>query len=121
MSPVFNSKQTIYMPVCCCCCTFITFASVIISEILQHETLPDSKHIIEEIIGFDWKIETKYYTADTLLCIAEKRTIGDQAFAERVQAFVVNFDADQVKSVPSNSSSTQHQLLEQLTIIIFEV
>lgn len=65
-------------------------------DILECEVLPQSKPVIEKIVGYDWKIETKYYTAEALLCITDRRTIGDEKFAERLQAFVAYFDAEEV-------------------------
>lgn len=65
-------------------------------DILNVETLPQSKPEVEEIVSYGWSIETKYYTADVKLCLTKKRTIGNQDFANSVQAFVVYFDTDKV-------------------------
>ena len=48
--------------------------------------------MVENIIGYGWNIETKYYTAHANLCITKQRTIGDESFANCVEAFVVYFD-----------------------------
>jgi len=55
-----------------------------------------SVHVIEGIYSYPWHIDTKYYTADVLLCTSDDRTIGDESFAESVQAFVVIFDSKEV-------------------------
>ena len=68
----------------------------VITEIFKSGSLPEKTDLVEGVTGFDWHISTKYYTADVLLCATGERTIGDRAFAEAVEAFVVCFDADQV-------------------------
>ena len=66
------------------------------SGILSLDVLPPSAHVVEGVYSYPWHIETKYYTADVLLCTTDNRTIGDQLFAEAVQAFVVMFDSKEV-------------------------
>ena len=66
------------------------------SGILSVEELPASVHVLEDVYSYPWHIDTKYYTADVLLCTTNDRTIGDKSFAEAVQAFVVMFDSKQV-------------------------
>lgn len=70
----------------------------VIKDILQTETLPERKIVIENVVGYDWQISTKYYTADVLLCSTKERTIGDRNFAESVDAFIVYFNADEESS-----------------------
>lgn len=70
-----------------------------ISEILNVDPLPDATPLIEDIVGYDWHIDTKYYTADIQLCCTSSRTIGNEAFAEEVHAFIVYFNADEVKLI----------------------
>ena len=60
------------------------------------EQLPASVRVLEDVHSYPWHIDTKYYTADVLLCTTNDRTIGDESFAETVQAFVVMFDSKQV-------------------------
>ncbi|WAR06292.1 AAGAB-like protein, partial [Mya arenaria] len=60
----------------------------------EHETVPEEKSIVENIRGYEWNVDTKYYTAIVDLCVTEERTIGDQQFADNLQAFVVYFDAE---------------------------
>ena len=60
------------------------------------EELPASTKVMESMELYPWHIETKYYKADVGLCATEERTIGDQQFAESVQAFIVHFDTQQV-------------------------
>jgi len=66
------------------------------SGILSVEELPASVHVVEDVYSYPWHIDTKYYTADVLLCTTNSRTIGDKSFAEAVQAFVVMFDSKEV-------------------------
>ena len=72
---------------------------IIITEILKTDSLPEKTELVDGVIGFNWHISTKYYTADVLLCATRERTIGDREFADAVEAFVVCFDADQVCSL----------------------
>ena len=67
-------------------------------DILNVSNLPDGSPVVESILSYDWHIDTKYYTADVLLCTTEARTIGNQSFAESVQAFVVYFDSHEVRN-----------------------
>ena len=60
------------------------------------DCLPEGKKVIENVVSYDWSIDTKYYTADVHLCLTKERTIGDERFAESVHAFVVYFDAEKV-------------------------
>ena len=60
------------------------------------EELPASVHVLEDVYSYPWHIDTKYYTADVLLCTTIDRTIGDKSFADAVQAFVVMFDSKEV-------------------------
>ncbi|XP_053405580.1 alpha- and gamma-adaptin-binding protein p34-like isoform X2 [Mercenaria mercenaria] len=69
--------------------------------ILKVESLPEGNKVIENIVSYDWRIDTKYYTADVRLCLTKERTIGDEEFAESVQAFVVHFDAEKKESFES--------------------
>ncbi|KAK7478404.1 hypothetical protein BaRGS_00030329 [Batillaria attramentaria] len=70
----------------------------IVRQILDVADLPEAKPELECIQSYDWHIDTKYYTADVKLCTTATRTIGDQSFAESVQAFVVYFDSHEVSS-----------------------
>jgi len=65
--------------------------------ILSVDELPASVHVLEDIYSYPWRIDTKYYTADVLLCTTADRTIGDESFAEAVQAFVIVFDSKEVQ------------------------
>lgn len=68
-------------------------AGEVIRRILSVEELPESVHVLEDVYSYPWHIDTKYYTADVLLCTTADRTIGDKSFAEAVQAFVIMFDS----------------------------
>lgn len=67
-------------------------------DILEVEKLPPSNKEIEDIVSYDWKIDTKYYTAEIKLCSTTKRTVGTEEFADGVQAVVIYFNADQVRN-----------------------
>ncbi|XP_052803443.1 alpha- and gamma-adaptin-binding protein p34-like [Mya arenaria] len=69
-------------------------ANNLVKDILNQETVPEEKSIVENIRGYEWNVDTKYYTAIVDLCVTEERTIGDQQFADNLQAFVVYFDAE---------------------------
>ena len=71
-----------------------------VAEILGEVELPSAVNIVEDIKGFPWHVDTKYYNADIHLCITSKRTIGNKAFADSVHAFVVHFDAQEVITHP---------------------
>ena len=64
--------------------------------ILAVDQLPTCGRVLEGVCSYPWHIDNKYYTADVLLCTTDNRTIGDKAFAEAVQAFIVMFDSKQV-------------------------
>ena len=68
----------------------------VLTEILSVDELPSPTPRIESIVGYPWSVNTKYYTADIELCTTESRTIGDQQFAESVEAFIAYFDCAQV-------------------------
>ncbi|XP_013393387.1 alpha- and gamma-adaptin-binding protein p34 [Lingula anatina] len=67
-------------------------------QILTADALPDPRQRLEGILAYPWHINTKYYTANVDICVTEKRTIGDQKFAESVEAFIVYFDSKDVGS-----------------------
>jgi hypothetical protein len=60
--------------------------------------LPGSRSLLESIEAYPWFVDTKYYTADVQLCTTKSRTIGDQKFAETVEAFIAYFDSSQIDS-----------------------
>lgn len=74
----------------------------VFSEILDVGHLPEGVSVIEDILSFDWKIDTKYYTADVCLCTTENKTIGNKDFADSLEAFVVYFNTKNVSSVVIN-------------------
>ncbi|XP_033751076.1 alpha- and gamma-adaptin-binding protein p34-like [Pecten maximus] len=79
------------------CCSEVQ-SDDLIRQILNVENLPSTDPLIENVLGYDWHIDTKYYTADIKLCCTSRRTIGNEAFAENVHAFVVYFNAEENKS-----------------------
>ena len=66
------------------------------ADILNVSELPEEKAVVESVVSYDWHIDTKYYAADVLLCTTNARTIGDESFADSVQAFVAYFDSQEV-------------------------
>ncbi len=55
-----------------------------------------SECMVEGVTCYPWHIDTKYYTTDVNLCVAANRTIGNQEFADCVQAFIILFDSQEV-------------------------
>ncbi|CAL1540596.1 unnamed protein product [Lymnaea stagnalis] len=74
-----------------------------VKTILQVSELPKPKTISEDIKSYDWHFETKYYSTTVELCTTENRTIGNQEFAESVEAFIHYFDPN----LPSSFEQTQ--------------
>ncbi|XP_022104699.1 alpha- and gamma-adaptin-binding protein p34-like [Acanthaster planci] len=72
------------------CCSLET--SHIIKQILGTEELPPASPIIEDIVGYPWSIENKYYTAQVEICSTPSKTIGDAEFAERLEAVIILCD-----------------------------
>ncbi|XP_021362312.1 alpha- and gamma-adaptin-binding protein p34-like [Mizuhopecten yessoensis] len=79
-----------------CCSEFPS--GELIRQILNVDDLPSADPLIENIFGYDWHVDTKYYTAETKLCCTSRRTIGDESFAENVHAFIVYFNAEESKT-----------------------
>ncbi|XP_071964050.1 alpha- and gamma-adaptin-binding protein p34-like [Antedon mediterranea] len=64
----------------------------LIKQIIGQEELPEHTNVIEEIIGYPWTVDNKYYTADIQLCTTTQKTIGTAEFAESVNAVVIITD-----------------------------
>lgn len=58
--------------------------------------LPASVPVIEDIVGFPWSFETKYYTCTVRLCKTDKPTLGNQEFADQLEAVILTFDSQKV-------------------------
>ncbi|XP_041360600.1 alpha- and gamma-adaptin-binding protein p34-like [Gigantopelta aegis] len=69
-----------------------------VKQILNVPELPPSCCVTKNVCAYNWHVDTKYYTTDVHLCTTHERTIGDQTFAEAVEAFVIHFDPKQVES-----------------------
>ena len=82
----------------CLCSAYnhVAFPIIYISEMLEVEALPEAEHVLEKIEAYPWHVDTKYYTADVRLCTTDTRTIGDEEFANSVQALVLIFDSKKV-------------------------
>ena len=65
-------------------------------EILGDQEFLPSESVLEDVNAYPWAINTKYYTAQVMLCTVPSRTIGDELFAKRVEAFIVHFDSAKV-------------------------
>ena len=74
-----------------------TVAVFLSTDILNISELPKGQAVVESVMSYDWHIDTKYYTADVQLCTTNARTIGDENFADSVQAFVAYFDSQEVR------------------------
>jgi hypothetical protein len=57
------------------------------------EDLPEPLLLLPEAHGYLWHIDTKYYETDVHLCSLNKKTIGNQEFADAVNAFILPFDS----------------------------
>lgn len=79
----------------------VLISVIFISEILNVDSLPDGRDIIEKIQAFPWHIDTKYYTADIDICTTDSKTIGNQEFAESVQAVILYFNSKEVRKINS--------------------
>ncbi|KAL8616662.1 hypothetical protein ACOMHN_031644 [Nucella lapillus] len=76
----------------------------IVRHILNVSSVPQGCPVVESIVSYDWHIDTKYYTANVHLCTTEQRTIGDESFAESVEAFIIYFDSQEESSFQKVSS-----------------
>lgn len=68
----------------------------IIHEIIG--SLPEPVEITENLKGYPWHIETKYYSADIKLYSLQSKDLVNAAFAEVVQAVVIHFNNKEVTS-----------------------
>ena len=62
------------------------------TEILDSEDLPEAVPITDGIVGYPWRVENKYYTAEVQLCSTPAKTIGNADFADRLEAIIIVFD-----------------------------
>ncbi|XP_076444020.1 alpha- and gamma-adaptin-binding protein p34-like [Babylonia areolata] len=76
----------------------------IVKHILNVPSLPEGCPVVESIVSYKWHIDTKYYTADVHLCTTDQRTIGDECFAESVEAFIAYFNSQEESSFQKVSS-----------------
>ena len=59
--------------------------------------MPPSKPVVENIGGFPWSFETKYYTCTVRICKTDQPTLGNQEFADQLEALLLTFDAAKVR------------------------
>jgi len=70
----------------------------LIKKILNTEELPKPRLTADIIECYTWSFENKYYKATIDLCSTNSRTIGNEAFAESVEAFINYFDPKEKES-----------------------
>lgn len=66
------------------------------------DSLHDPIDVLEGIQAYPWEISTKYYDAKIHLCAVDRKTLGNQEFAESVNAVVLCFDSQSVFSICTN-------------------
>lgn len=69
-----------------------------LTGILETDDLPEPLCLIEGIRSYPWHIKTKYYEADIHVCAMDQKTIGNQTFADSVNAVVLCFDSSSVST-----------------------
>ncbi|XP_038077867.1 alpha- and gamma-adaptin-binding protein p34-like [Patiria miniata] len=106
------------------CCSSLTTCDII-KQILGTEELPAALPITEGIVGYPWSIANKYYTAQVEICSTPAKTIGDAAFADRLEAVILLCDDktssfDSVKQwmpfIDQLSPTTQILACQQFTL-----
>ena len=80
-------------------------------EILGDQEFLPSESVLEDVNAYPWAINTKYYTAQVMLCTVPSRTIGDELFAKRVEAFIVHFDSAKVWEPYNYIVTIKYQIL----------
>jgi len=75
-------------------CTDVIPTDRVIKEILETQDLPEPLNNVDGVRSFRWHINTKYYEADVHVCSLDKKTIGNQEFAESVNAIILCFDSN---------------------------
>lgn len=58
---------------------------------MQGVCSPEPDYTEENIDGYKWKLNTKYYTASVKLCAPKHRTVPSPEFAESVEAVLLYF------------------------------
>ncbi|XP_006811222.1 alpha- and gamma-adaptin-binding protein p34-like [Saccoglossus kowalevskii] len=76
------------------CCSVVDPRNLI-KDILGLSSLPSYQTRIENIEAYPWTISNKYYTADVELCYPPRKTLGNEEFADSVQAVVIAFENKQ--------------------------
>lgn len=70
-----------------------THPDEIIKQFLNVSELPKKIRVEEDVYGFSWCIDNKYYTADVNLCSFAKKSLSSKKFADTVEAVVLYFDS----------------------------
>ena len=55
-----------------------------------------SSVISDSLTSYDWKIDTKYYTANVCICLTSNPLNGTELMMESVEAFIIYFDSHKV-------------------------
>ena len=53
------------------------------------DELPSGQLITDGIVGYSWLVDNKYYTANIQLCTTPEKTIGNQEFANNLEAIII--------------------------------
>lgn len=65
-------------------------------EILGVEDLPNPSTYNGSIKGYEWKLDTKYYSANITLYSVQETTAFDDYFCENIQATIFYFNGSEV-------------------------
>lgn len=93
----------------------INWICMFFKGILETDDPPEPLCLVEGIRSYPWHIKTKYYEADVHVCAMDLKTIGNQAFADSVNAVILCFDSASVRIIYAFSCNeiTLHMLHRQ--------
>lgn len=81
----------------CFCIEFVLYCNFYFKGILETDDPPEPLCLVEGIRSYPWHIKTKYYEADVHVCAMDLKTIGNQVFADSVNAVILCFDSASVR------------------------
>ncbi|XP_072037897.1 alpha- and gamma-adaptin-binding protein p34-like [Amphiura filiformis] len=70
------------------CCSAVK-SEDLMKEMIGKDELPPGELITDGIVGYPWLVDNKYYTANIQLCTTPEKTIGNQQFAESLEAVII--------------------------------
>ncbi|XP_067936256.1 alpha- and gamma-adaptin-binding protein p34-like isoform X2 [Watersipora subatra] len=76
----------------------------LLKDVTKKHNLPEYDTIVEDILGFTWNFETKYYTCTVKLCKTNRPVLGSQQFADDLEVVILVFDPNEVDSWTSVTS-----------------